>query len=340
VTFWWQYQQRKIAVVTLPEEKSPASIHTPAAAPISGAPVSAASVAEERPNKRVAMASLLGRLNDKSIEFYGKVIDQNGVPIPGVSVKGSVIYNNGLSSGVEEKESITDVDGLFSFTGMRGRTFDCALRKLGYMTMPEGDAWDYTEFVPPEKRHHPDPQKPVVLKMWKLQGAEPMLYFERTGFDILPDGTQLRINLMTGKKVASGGDLVITLKHPKAEKGQQRLEHSPWTAQFIVAGGGFVESTARLMYLAPENGYVEKLVLGVTGQEPKVYWQGNFYVNQSTARKQYYLKLGNGCYARVIVEVLAETSPLFDSVVSLQWWLNPKPGSRNLEYDPAKVPTP
>jgi hypothetical protein len=94
------------------------------------------------------------------------------------------------------------------------------------------------------------------------------------------------------------------------------------------------------MYLAPEGGYSETLVLGVTGQEPKNYNPGKIYVNQMQAYKQYYLKLGNGCHARLIVEVLADTSPLCESVVSLQWWLNPKPGSRNLEYDPEKVPMP
>ncbi len=340
VTFWWQYQQRVIAVLPLPEAKSATLINTPTAAPTSDSPAATTSVAAERPNKRVAMASLLGKLNHKPIELYGKVVDQHGEPLADVEVYASVIYNTGLSSGVDQGETKTDASGLFSIKGMKGRTLGIGLAKGGYKYGGDHGPFQFSDLEEPAKQYHPDANKPVVFVMHKLQGAEPMLHFGSLDFRIQSDGTPVRINLMTGKRVSSGGDLVITLKHPKAEKGQQRLEHYPWTAQFIAAGGGFIESTSKLMYLAPEDSYVENLVLGVTGQEPKDYNPGKFRVGQMQAYKQYYLKLGNGCYARVIVEVLADTSPLCDSFVSLHWWLNPKPGSRNLEYDPAKTPTP
>jgi hypothetical protein len=240
VMSWWQYQHRNIAALAPPETKSAMPINTPVVAPTNGATAATASVATERPNKRVAMASLLGKLNHKPIELYGKVVDQLGVPLADVEVYASVIYNTGLSSGIDRGETKTDASGLFAIKGMKGRTLGIGLVKEGYQYGGDHGPFQFSDLEEPAKQHHPDANKPVIFIMHKLQGAEPMLHFNRQGFIVQPDGTPVRINLMTGKRVATGGDLVITLKHPKAEKGQQRLEHYPWTAQFIAAGGGFI----------------------------------------------------------------------------------------------------
>ena len=296
--------------------------------PVEPAAVSAKAPLPPQPqSKREQMREILSKLNDKEIEFYGKVIDQFGTPIPGVNVGGSAIYNNGVSSGVQEKKTVTDAEGFFSFTGMRGRTFDCGLRKPGYQTMPEGDAWDYTELVPEEKRHHPDPKNPVILRMWKLQGAEPMIYFDRKSFMLPPDGAPVRIDLATGKKVSSGGDVIVTIEQPMAPPGE-RLTHYAWTAK--ITATGLQESTAKLMYLAPERGYTSALNYGENGNER---------VQEKQVAKSFYLKTADGRYARVSMDLTSDTNPERGSYVGLTWWLNPKPGSRNLEFDPAKLAT-
>jgi hypothetical protein len=274
-------------------------------------------------SKRERMGKLLDAVNTKAVEFYGKVVDQFGAPLAGVSVTGSVIYNSSAGSGVQEKHTTTDAQGLFSFTGMKGRTFDYHLEKVGYETMPEGDAFDYTELVPEATRHHPDPKNPVVLKMWKLQGAEPLIFFENRELRVPVDGTSLRIDLTTGKRVETGGDLIVTLRHSMAEHGQW-LQRYPWQAE-IAASGGVVETTSRLMYLAPESGYVPTLTLGEKGDEPE--YRGQF-------DKQLYVKTAGGHFARLKMHVSTQTNPDRPSYVTLSWWLNPKPGSRNLEYAP------
>jgi hypothetical protein len=288
------------------------------------------------PSRGEKMRTILQEYNHKDIEFYGKVIDQHGAPLPGVQVNGQVIYNSGFSSGVLKRLTYTDANGYFEIKDIQGRTLDFNLIKEGYQFMPEGDAFDYTELVSEEKRHHPDPKNPVVLRMWKLQGAEPMVHFERRGFKLTPDGTPLRIELATGKAVETGGDLIIVLKHPVAETGR-RLEQYPWSAELLAPGGGLVGSTARLMYLAPESGYVEKITLGETGREPKIYDRPEFFVGGGGAYQQYYVKTGDGRYARVVIDIGTDTSPERGSHVGVKWWLNPKPGSRNLEFDSAKI---
>lgn len=280
------------------------------------------------PSKGEQMIAILDAHNDKDIEFYGKVIDQQGSAIPDVKVTGSVIYNSGRGSGVQEAHTTTDAEGLFSFTGMKGRTFDYHLEKVGYQTMPEGDAFDYTELVPENKRHHPDPRNPVVLKMWKHQAAEPLVHYERKYFPLPADGTSVRIDLLTGKQVATGGDLVIAVSHVVLPRGATPEPQFDWRAHMEIAGGGLLESRQRLMYLAPEDGYAPRLTLDMLADKPD--WT-------NTVDRNYYLKTRGDLFARMEVHLNANQRGYDPSYAMLQWWLNPKPGSRNLEVDTGPV---
>jgi hypothetical protein len=286
-----------------------------------------ASLPQQPLSKGEQTRGILSKYNDKEVEFYGKVIDQYGTPIPNVDVYGSTIYNNGISSGVQKKHTVTDADGLFSFRGMRGRTFDCGLRKPGYENMPEGDAWDYTELVPEAKRHHPDPRNPVILKMWKLQGAEPMVQMQKD-FKIPPDGTPIRIDLSTGKKVEQGGDIVLNLRHETWQPGVQGKRPFNWALRLEATNGGVVESTQRLMYLAPEDGYEPSLTIDMPST--KTGWE-------ATVNRAFYLKSRGQIHSRVGMVFNANPDQERGSYLSLNWRLNPKPGSRNLEFDPAKA---
>ncbi|OIQ89095.1 hypothetical protein GALL_290000 [mine drainage metagenome] len=279
-------------------------------------------------SKREQMVNLLGAVNHKPIEFYGKVVDQFGGPVPAVDVYASVIYNSGLSAGVDKKQTKTDSAGLFAIDGMEGRTLGIGLEKEGYEYGGDHGPFQFTEMVAESERYHPDPKEPVVFVMFRLQGAEPMIYGDGRVFRLQTDGTPVRIDLVTGKKVATGGDLIVTLKQPMAQPGQQLL-HYPWTTE--ITASGLAESTAKLMYLAPENGYVPVLVYGENGDER---------VQENRVQKRFYVRTADGRYARVQLSITSSTNPEFPSTVGLAWWLNPKPGSRNLEFDSAKAITP
>lgn len=276
-------------------------------------------------SRREQMSKLLGAVNHKSIEFYGKVVDQQGAPLADVTVYASVIYNTGISSGLKKKETTTDSTGRFSIVGMHGRTLGIGLGKEGYEYGGEHGPFQFTELVAEAERHHADKSNPVVFVMWKLQGAEPMIYVDGRSFALSPDGAPVRIDLETGKKVTTGGDLVVTLRQPMAQAGEW-LHHYPWTAE--ISGSGLLESDAALMYLAPETGYSAKLTYGETGKERDPRYE---------AIKKLYVMTKDGRFARVQMVISSQTNPERGSRVGLTWWLNPKPGSRNLEFDPAKA---
>lgn len=274
--------------------------------------------------KNELMREALSQLNHKNIEFYGKVVDQAGIPIPSAEVNGQIIYNSGFASGVSKPKTVTDANGLFSFTGEKGRTLDFNIFKTGYQFMPEGDAFHYTELVPDERRHHPDPQRPVLLKMWKLQGAEPLIHSGKS-FDLPPDGTPVHIDLMARTQVPSGGDLIVTLKHEVWPHG---TIHHPydWRATIEAIDGGLLEDKSRVKNLAPEEGYVPNLVFEESADQRPLLGGVN---------TECYVKLRGNTFGKLNIHINPSPgSP--PSYIGLGWYINPKLGSRNLEYEPKK----
>lgn len=325
VFVWWRSRPLKSSE---PQTTPPTAAVPPSPTPKPGEQATSTPAANAAtPSKLERMSRLLGNLNHKDIEFYGKVVDQAGTPLPDVAVYASVLYNTGLTSGMDKRVTKTDAQGLFSISGMRGRTLGIGLDKPGYEYDGEKGPFHFTEFVGEKDRYTPDRKNPVILTMWKLQGAEPMIFFDYRGYPVPPTGNAVRIDLKTGKRVEIGGDIVVTLWHAEAEAGQ-RLQRYPWKAELAAPGGGLIESTSRRMYLAPETGYESTIIISQTGQEPEY---------QKGIEKTYYLKTGSGQYARVRVDLNTDTSTKYDSHVGLTWWLNPKPGSRNLEFDSAKT---
>ncbi len=282
---WWQLsfrneadsQQAKRPVLVIPdkEQKSPPVVLTPVPLPYqvtggsddegtpetTNSPVRSAAKAQLLSThplaRRTQVAAVLSQLNDKDIDFYGKVVDQNGNVIPDVKVTGSAIYNSDRGSGVQEKHTTTDAKGYFEFHGLKGRSFDYHLEKTGYETMPDPDvSFDFTELVPANKRFHPDPKNPVVLKMWKLHGAEPMIKGSKH-LEVIPDGKPIHFDLQTAKVVEDGGDIILSLQHDHLPRGIA-VSGWPWKGEIAAVDGGFFASKLRLtgMYSAPESGYV------------------------------------------------------------------------------------
>jgi hypothetical protein len=328
VFVWWRSRPVKSSEL---QATPPTAAVSPSPAPKPGEQAASTPATNAAtPSKLEKMSRLLGDLNHKDIEFYGKVVDQAGTPLPDVAVYVSVLYNTGLTSGMVKRETKTDTQGLFSISGMTGRTLGIGLDKPGYEYDGEKGPFHFTELVGEKDRYTPDRKAPVIMTMWKLQGAEPLIHFEQRGYPVPPTGSAVRIDLKTGKHVEVGGDIVVTFWHDEAEAGQ-RLKRYAWKAELAVPDGGLIPSTSRRMYLAPESGYESTIIVSQTGKEPEY---------EIGSEKTYYLKTGSGQYARVSIHLTTDTSTKYESYVVLTWWLNPKVGNRNLEFDPAKTVKP
>ncbi|MGF1655757.1 MAG: carboxypeptidase-like regulatory domain-containing protein, partial [Verrucomicrobiales bacterium] len=96
--------------------------------------------------------------------FYGKVIDDEGVPVQGATVGISIAGPNGDSETMVQ----TDAQGLFSVTGKRGKFITVGMDKRGYGRGPQSyGTFEFAEFFS-ERFHEPDPNNPVVFVLPRL----------------------------------------------------------------------------------------------------------------------------------------------------------------------------
>ena len=96
------------------------------------------------------------------IDFYGKVVDENGMPMQGVSVT-----FNCLSAFPEEHFTtnvLTDADGIFTLKNLTGSILDVLVEKTGYEGTNNQTRFEYYSHV---GSFHPDPNDPVIFHLQK-----------------------------------------------------------------------------------------------------------------------------------------------------------------------------
>jgi len=282
-------------------------------------------------------------LNHNEIEFFGRAVDQFGVPVAAAKVEGVVIVNTGSRAGEMRRETMTDAQGDFKFGGFKGQDLGITLSKDGYEYRRHNSSFSYSYFEADHMRHLPNPRNPVIFVLWKKQGAEPLIHYSRTFWNVPADGTPVRFDLATGKMGGATGELVITLertplKMPFGARGY------PWKVVLEVIDGGLIRAGDSEYYnIAPEGGYEtriehEQAAQSVRdAQEGRVKWSWR----DSVAENLFVRSVNGERYARVVLTIYPGGRADYDvfGSVGLKVWLNPR-GSRNLEFDPAKTITP
>jgi hypothetical protein len=104
------------------------------------------------------------------INFYGHVVDQNGDPVAGATVKLEAQANYFDENRSEQKpyKLETDQNGGFSLIGAYGAIITVSsIEKEGFELSKKTER-HYSYTVPAD--FHPNPEKPVVFRMWKNAG--------------------------------------------------------------------------------------------------------------------------------------------------------------------------
>ncbi|MDZ4787688.1 MAG: carboxypeptidase-like regulatory domain-containing protein [Blastochloris sp.] len=256
-----------------------------------------------------------------SISFYGKVIDQNGNPVPQAKI-GYNAADKFMASGSSYKGQ-SDENGYFSITGIKGFRLGVTVRKEGYYFIDGksshgfayGSGSDGVFLEPPTK------DNPAVFVLQKMGDTEPLIANSNSGVQISRYGTPLTLDLTTGR-ISSNGQIKVEVwtEDLNASLGQ----HYNWKCRISIPGGGLVERKDQFDFEAPETGYraADEIVVFANSEQ----WSPD-------AVRNYFLKLSNGAYARIEFTMIAQGNHYF----KIESYLNPKVGSRNLEYDPAKV---
>lgn len=272
-------------------------------------------------------AAFLNQKNGR-IDFWGLVVDQDDKPLQGVEIAMHVRQwklGFGLDANFPKFTRQTDAHGQFSLldTSGDGLTID-EVRAPGYRWSPEAQngARSFAYYGSP-LIFTPDARNPVVIRLWKAKGAAAIVYHDRIRDARLPvDGTHIRVDLMTGKKVEQGGHLELQLvRDPKDVWGNKRNGFS-WRTEISVPGGGLQWREDVFGYEAPADGYVPTLVMGQEANDPA--WK-------SRIQGQFYFRTAEGYYGRIEFQQNTDSQPP-PCGFYMTCYLNPS-GSRNLEYD-------
>jgi hypothetical protein len=268
------------------------------------------------------MANVLSNYNDMPIVFYGKLEDQFGSPVADATVDISVQVNNGYEATTTRGQVISDAGGLFTVSGYKGENLSVVPKKAGYALASRNGGGKYSHLYSEEERIHPDPSNPVVIKMWKLQGAEPLVGLDHN-YKLHYTDAPIYFDLLSGKVVPSGGDLKITVSRaPGVMSGRNRLD---WGVQVEAVDGGLMDSAKgeETTYWAPADGYQPSATISFSTNA----WNGGFN------RGYFVMSRGGQVYSKLGFSFRINEEPDGLMYVRFGGVANTN-GSRNWEGDP------
>ena len=256
------------------------------------------------------------------ILLYGKLEDQFGNPIQGAEITGDVTVFNGYAGTHEKVLTTSDARGLFTLDGGRGQILGVLPQKAGYALASLNAGGDYSK---EEAKRHADPDNPVAIKMWKLQGEEPLLRINQN-YTLHYTNEPIHFDLIEGRKVSSGGDITITVHRAQGIVSERHEQE--WSLEIEAVSGGLVGSsgTERTTYAAPESGYRsgETFVLSTN---PPYKWSGGL-------SEGFFVKSREGqVYSKLRLVFRINENPEDFMSISFSGVANTN-GSRNWEGDP------
>jgi hypothetical protein len=258
------------------------------------------------------------------LDFYGRVVDENGAGVAGAKISFSYIHFNPLLPfelfrGHGERAATSDSDGNFAIQGVKGYGFMIAVGKDGY-DASAGNFQGANIVGGPDKPVKTDASSPTIFRLRKKGAAEPLIHLERS-YRLARDGTPKQIDLLTGRTNSPTVDLKIQAWTDEQHKDKEfRYD---FRVRIEVINGGILESEKEFDYVVPVTGYADSYELDSPAS------LGDRWDSQPARR--FLLRLRNGqIYGRMIFKMIPEG----DHFCRIETWLNPS-GSRNLEPDPS-----
>jgi hypothetical protein len=251
------------------------------------------------------------------ITFYGKVIDQNGGPVPDATVNYGALDK--FDEPGSQYQGKSDANGNFSINGIHGAVLRVGVQKKGYYMIDGKSADAFAYGIGPDSNSKPPPTEgsPAVFVLQKMGTPEPLIRVSSRQFDVPVAGRLLSIDLATGQM--GQGNLQI-----ESWLGDVKQRRFDWRYRLSVPGGGMVERAGQFEFEAPNNGYQPAVEVDMSANAER--WS-------SDVTKNYFVKLSDGRLGRFSISFY----PGDRNFVVIESYINPTPANRNLEFDPKKV---
>ena len=267
-----------------------------------------------------------------------KVVDESGQPV--AAAKASVGYFS--KSQPKSIDGLTDTNGIFrashrAYSGILGFTAE----KAGFYITREpsyelGFTYDQVKW---------NPTQVIILK--KIGKPIPM-YVRKAQIEIPTVDKPIGFDLVKGDWVApygkgNGSDLVFQAQRRFVD--WQDFDSS-FKLTFSNVGDGLLPvnitseqgSVLRMPAIAPESGYGPE-ISQFFNHTPSKRWEKskkedqNYYFRIRTARDENG-KIKSALYGKIYGDFSIDTINSKTMIVSFQYYLNPDPNSRNVEFDP------
>ncbi len=253
----------------------------------------------------------------KKIEFYGKIVDQYGNPVPGVQVK-YIARSEYLVSSSGLGTVITDSEGHFNTEGAKGTGLSIRkFTKSGYQFTGIQRFDNFNRYEDSVLWQDFTKDQPYIFKAWKVERYPETIKSESNLYLLTPDGRKSTFDILAKgkqrfKKGVEKGNFTISF---------DRVDND-WSVRLEALDGGVLETNDTFRNLAPESGYQE-------------FVEYKFPINGSdTVEKMYYIKMLDGkYYGQMTIEFRAYNYRNGKAAVILSYVVNIENG-RNLAVRP------
>ena len=252
-----------------PAATAPGQSVSAPASPVAPSVAAVNTAAPATPDKGDQIKEGLAKLNDVPIAFYGRLEDQFGSPVVGAKIAASIRIYNGVQSTAERVSVASDANGFFQVKGGKGESLGLWPSKEGYTLATTGTEFKYSYMY--ADHYTPDPNNPTVIKMWKLQGAEPLVGIGKE-YKLPFTNAPFFFDLATGNVSDNGGDLEIIIT--RVPGSLSKRSPGDWSIEFKPVSGGIIESepaTSHITYEAPAGGYQDGYFVQMNHDDPAWY---------------------------------------------------------------------
>jgi hypothetical protein len=263
------------------------------------------------------------------INFWGKVVDQNGNPISDATVTFTLTTQMFSDDDTDNKVVVrSDASGLFSLTGKKGVGISVWVAKEGYYSISDAAGVSVNYFLKAKNpsisfrrsetnEPYPTAQQPTIFTLTKKGRFAASLVRKHVRLLMPKDGTPVEINLALGR-VASVGQGDLKVQSWVTDNGKDVVHPYPWKCLVTVPGGGLQLRSGKLKFQAPTGNYqpTDEVTMSGAGD----HWSRDM-------NREYFLQLSGNRYVRMRFEMVSGGN----NILNLDYDLNTKPGDTNLE---------